>query len=547
MVYGSFSDFTIAVNNVEFKLKGANWDAFHGSSKPKFELKFYDDDIAYIYKRMFMPPKDFLHFMDSAFTAIAEKQINYLIIDNLQGGGLTDLADSLISYFAERPYSLLEKKMTKISFLTKEFIEDKKNEGYVQDDYFVQEYQKHNAIRTDRFTGSTFILTGPLSYSAATAFPAAIKSSQNAFIVGEETGQPLISNGDQNQFMLPTTKMFCITAISRVYMSGHNNDEINGVFPDFNVVPTLDDILNDNAYSLEYTLNLIRENKFNNQKSIFNTKDAYFGQKPPGKTSELFAPGIINHLAHSSPSFTPDGKKIYWSTVSGKNETRKIFYVKYENNMWSEPILAPFSGKYHDDQPFISYTGNKLYFASKRPKIVNGEQANDIWISNKTDQGWDEPKTINNLIGLWTPTVCRDGTMYFLDLIDGKRVICCSELKNGKYLEVEILNKNINKEGSLNWCPFIAHDESYLIFSSDREGNLGSGDLYISFKSVKGEWQTAINMGNTINTDKQERFPGVSPDGKYLFFTRWHSSPYYHDLYWVDAGIINDLKRGAQK
>jgi len=277
-------------------------------------------------------------------------------------------------------------------------------------------------------------------------------------------------------------------------------------------------------------------------KSIFSTKDAYFGQTPPGLTPEVFASDIINHLAHSSPSFTPDGKEIYWSTVSGDNETRKIFYMKFEDNKWTKPLIASFSGNYHDDQPFISSDGEKLYFASKRPKIENGDQENDIWISDKTEQGWGEPKTINNLIGLWTPTVTRNGTIYFLDIINNTRVICRAELKNGEYSEIECLNENINKKEALNWCPFIAPDESYLIFSSNREGGFGSGDLYISFKNKNGKWQEAINMGNSINTDRQERFPGVSPDGKYLFFTRWYSAPYYHDLYWIDAQIIKDLK-----
>ncbi len=278
------------------------------------------------------------------------------------------------------------------------------------------------------------------------------------------------------------------------------------------------------------------------EKSFFETKDAYFGQKPPGLIPEIFAPNIIAHMAHSSPTFTPDGKEIYWSTVSEENVTRKIYYVKFDNNSWSEPIIASFSGSYHDDQPFISYTGEKLYFASKRPKTKNGNEENDIWISDKTKQGWGEPKTINNLIGFWTPSVSRNGTIYFLDIIENTRVICNAELKNGKYEEVKVLNEKINKKGCLNWTPFIAPDESYLIFSSDREGNLGYGDLYISFKDEKGKWKEPVNMGKSINTDRQERFPGVSPDGKYLFFTRWHSSPYYHDLYWVDAGIIDDLK-----
>ncbi|MBU0475153.1 MAG: hypothetical protein KKF62_13445 [Bacteroidetes bacterium] len=261
LVYGSFSDFSITVNKVEYKSKGANWNDFQEPSKPKFELRFYDNDIAYIYKRMFMPPKDFLHFMDSAFTVISQKQINHLIIDNLSGGGLTDLADSLMSYFTDKPYSLIEKKMTKVSSFTKEFIEDKKSLGSIQDGYFIEEYPKHSFDRNNRFTGSTYILTGPLSYSTGTCFPASAKNNRTAFTVGEESGQPLLSNGDQNQFMLPGTKMFCITALSRVYMPGHNNDEVTGVIPDYKVTPTLEDLLNDEEYTLEYTLDLIRKNK----------------------------------------------------------------------------------------------------------------------------------------------------------------------------------------------------------------------------------------------------------------------------------------------
>lgn len=213
----------------------------------------------------------------------------------------------------------------------------------------------------------------------------------------------------------------------------------------------------------------------------------YLNQKPPGKSAKLFAPEIIKHMAHSSPTFTPDGKEIYWSTVSEKNNSRKVYFVKYENNKWSEPKVATFSGKFHDDQPFISYDGQKLFFASKRPKGKDGNQDNDIWILNKTQQGWSEPKTIKNLIGFWTPTVTLSGKIYFLEIIEKTPTICCAEFKNGDYGDVEYLDEYINKKGALNWCPFIAPDESYLIFSSDRKGQYGSGDLYISFKNEKGK------------------------------------------------------------
>lgn len=260
LVYGSYSEFTIAVNGSDIMVKGANWNDFNEPPKPKFELSFYDKDIAYIYKRSFFPPRDFINFMDSAFQVIENKQIKYLIIDNLKGGGMTDLADTLLSYISKNPYYLFEKKMTKISPLTKDYIEDKKMEGIIKDGYFIQEFLPHKP-KSNNFPGTSYILTGTSSYSTATCFPAAAKCFQNAIIVGEESGQPLLSNGGLNRFNLTHTKLTCYTSLSQIYMPCNNNDIENGVIPDYIVRPSLDDLLNDNDYILEYTLKLIRGNK----------------------------------------------------------------------------------------------------------------------------------------------------------------------------------------------------------------------------------------------------------------------------------------------
>jgi C-terminal processing protease CtpA/Prc len=260
LVYGSFAEFNITINGIENKVQGATWDDFQEPSKPEFELRFYNNDIAYIYKRSFKHPKDFMHFMDSAFHTIAERQIKYLIIDNLGGGGLTDLADSLMSYFADKPYCMFVKKMTKISPLTEDFIESEKSEGYAKDGYFIQEFMPH-APRSDRFTGTTYILTGPLSYSTGTCFAAAAKCYHTAIVVGEETGQPLLSNGSLDRFVLPNTRLTCYTSLAVFYMPCNNNDTTNGLIPDWILTPTLEDLLNDKDYALEYTLQLIKENK----------------------------------------------------------------------------------------------------------------------------------------------------------------------------------------------------------------------------------------------------------------------------------------------
>ena len=63
--------------------------------------------------------------------------------------------------------------------------------------------------------------------------------------------------------------------------------------------------------------------------------------------------------------------------------------------------------------------------------------------------------------------------------------------------------------------PFIAPDESFIIFSSFR-GGFGRSDLFISFRLDGGGWTRPKNMGGRINS------PG--------------------NIYWVDAGIIDELR-----
>jgi len=67
------------------------------------------------------------------------------------------------------------------------------------------------------------------------------------------------------------------------------------------------------------------------------------------------------------------------------------------------------------------------------------------------------------------------------------------------------------------------------------------GDIYISFRDSEGNWTDPVNLGEDVNSDRQERFPSVSPDGKYLLFTRWVVRG-NEDVMWVSAKIIDDLK-----
>jgi len=107
------------------------------------------------------------------------------------------------------------------------------------------------------------------------------------------------------------------------------------------------------------------------------------------------------------------------------------------------------------------------------------------------------------------------------------------------------------------------------LFSSFREGGYGRGDIWISFRDSLDNWTKSQNLGPKINKADNERFPYVSPDGKYLFYlsdrvderlltkenmTFNEAKTHYAkpgngqcDIYWVNADIISELKSTFNK
>ena len=124
--------------------------------------------------------------------------------------------------------------------------------------------------------------------------------------------------------------------------------------------------------------------------------------------------------------------------------------------------------------------------------------------------------------------------------------IYVAKKNNGKYSEPINLGSAVNSPFS-ECVPYIAPDESYVIFHTNRPGGYNKGhELYISFQNSDGSWTEARNMGKAINvSDTVVSSPYVSPDGKFLFFTRRQAGVF--EYYWVSAKIIEELKAKSLK
>ncbi len=247
----------------------------------------------------------------------------------------------------------------------------------------------------------------------------------------------------------------------------------------------------------------------------------------------IFAEGIISTGEFDShPAFTPDGKTLYFLRSSPSFNFWTIVVSHFKDHRWSTPEVVSMSGQYRDADPFITSNGSKFYFISDRPKaVLNSKEEDrslDIWSMERVNNGWSAPQNpgapINSPGNEWYPTVALDGTLYFgSDRGGGKgrTDIYRSRLVDGKYLEPENLGAAINTQYD-EFEPFIAPDQSYLIFMATRPDGYGGSDLYISYQQG-ATWTKAANLGDKINSNGSEYSPLVSPDGKYFFWSSTRS------------------------
>ena len=302
----------------------------------------------------------------------------------------------------------------------------------------------------------------------------------------------------------------------------------------------------------------------------------YLGQKPPGMTPEIFAPGIVSTCLNELNSvFSQDGQEFYFCVRN--MGASSLFVMKCAQGVWGRPVPLPFAGPYDDIDVSLAPDGQRLFFCSNRPVAGIGapKEDHDIWMCERQEGTWGPPIHLENAVNSprddFFPIVTKNKTLYFNSQRAGpgtNDIYMCLWV-DGKYAPAEKLGPEINSEFR-EFDAFVVPDEDFIIFSSQRPADDQFGDLYISFKTQEGAWTTAVNMGKGVNARGPEFGTVLSPDGKFLFFTRqaalrvvrhadspltyddyvkMHNSPDNgsSNIWWVDAKIIEELRPGKAK
>jgi len=216
---------------------------------------------------------------------------------------------------------------------------------------------------------------------------------------------------------------------------------------------------------------------------------------------------------------------------------KKLRSFEFAQDLVQRPVPVTFhnmgaliNSEHPDYYPFVSIDEHTLVFTSRRPegkgsKEFDGYYPSDIWVVRFDGVSFSKAKNSGSLNSAYDEQcvgIYDDGSKIFVYIdnyatkqygdiytaerkgpIYGKKKMIPGETVNTKYMEVSAS---------------ITADQSTFFYSSNRPGGKGGLDLYMTRKLPTGDWATPQNI-SAINTDGDETFPTLAPDGKTLYFS----------------------------
>ena len=272
-------------------------------------------------------------------------------------------------------------------------------------------------------------------------------------------------------------------------------------------------------------------------------KGPYLGQTPPGPTAQVFAPGLISdtrpNTYECNGTFSADGNTFCY------RKRRTIYITENTKQGWTVPKLVESIEKSELPAwgPCLSPDANSIYFTYANVKPISKR---NIYRCDRTTDGWTMPQALG--APLSSPTIeltcsiAANNSMYIGSSRHGDKPwgisrICVVPYVNNTWQQSTYISLNNQQKG----CPAdpgIAPDESFMVFMArDLPGGCGHQDLYLTLRLPDGTWSKFRNLGPLINSPYVEHSPRISPDKKYLFFTRsngWDPRKHSADIYWVE-------------
>ncbi|WP_026969537.1 OmpA family protein [Algoriphagus terrigena] len=175
--------------------------------------------------------------------------------------------------------------------------------------------------------------------------------------------------------------------------------------------------------------------------------------------------------------------------------------------------------------PVLTADGEQILF-TKRDGTGNFDKE-DIFTSFSDGRGgWTAPlslaQTINSPYNEGTCSVTADGNILIFTSCDapdsqGSCDLYVAYKVNGSWERPTNMGVKVNSR-SWDSQPSLSADGRILFFSSNRRGGFGGNDIWYTVRQNDGSWADAKNLGDVVNTSKDEISPFMFFNNEILFF-----------------------------
>ncbi len=245
------------------------------------------------------------------------------------------------------------------------------------------------------------------------------------------------------------------------------------------------------------------------------------------------------------PMLSPDNQLMFYTRRYRKKSKNEIVPKRVEELTMSERAHpgARFSDGRALGPPFNqdekeNYGGVAISVDNKELYVTICKQAkkgykncdiyrSDYKLTGKNRYEWSTPENLGpkvNTEGGWEsqPSLSADGnTLYFATVRKNTRntdIYVTHRQPNGEWGEAYSIGDSINTDGDEK-APFIHSDSETLYFSSNEHLGMGKYDIFFSRKKGDSSWTEPENIGKPINTRNEEIGMIVSTDGKKAYFS----------------------------
>lgn len=253
------------------------YKGFDENNEPLLGLKIIpgDNKIAILKVKSFsFSGDDHKRFFEEAFKEIRNNNIEKLILDlRYNPGGKLSTCKMLFSYLTNKESAFLsdlevrDKWYPSRKYFDNRFILDIQNAFLVKRSGhgYKARLKGVKAVAPNKlhYNGDLYVLINGYSFSASSLLAANLHGINRAVFIGEETGGGYnkCTAGIIPLVTLPETRVKLRLPLIKIAPAKTRDLEGRGVFPDYKVLPTLDDLLSNKDSELDFTLKLIAEGK----------------------------------------------------------------------------------------------------------------------------------------------------------------------------------------------------------------------------------------------------------------------------------------------